>query len=158
MVPGPTHVEPPGTPSTVPEDNDPGIGKGTDLVLAQPDPGEDLPGVLPQARGRGVRRGAGATREPQTRARHLEAGQLTAAGGRLEEAARLFRKDKSDGATDPDWGRAETQAWIGLIHLDQGNVEDAGKALRRALKIDEEYDWVKTELLPRADELAAGGS
>jgi tetratricopeptide (TPR) repeat protein len=70
----------------------------------------------------------------------------------FERAARMFGEAVPGAARVPDWGRAEAQAWIGVVHLDAGRSGQARQAFEAALRIDPDYDWVKSDLLAQLDE------
>ena len=42
----------------------------------------------------------------------------------LNKAEALFKTDHPDKAM-PDWGRAETYGWIGVVHQKLGHVEES---------------------------------
>ena len=67
----------------------------------------------------------------------------------LRKAAELFDRWTMADSLQPDWGRAEVHAWIGVAYVDRHETILARKAFESALRIDPEYGWVKHVLLPR---------
>lgn len=62
-------------------------------------------------------------------------------------AADLFAEDHPDPPL-PNWGLAETHAWLGRTHAALGDVEEARGAYERALEEEPGYAWVRDTLLP----------
>ena len=62
-------------------------------------------------------------------------------------AADLFAADHPDPPL-PDWGLAETHAWLGQTYAALGKLEEARGAYERALEEEPEYAWVRDTLLP----------
>lgn len=62
-------------------------------------------------------------------------------------AADLFADDRPEPPL-PDWGLAETHAWLGQTYAALGNVEEARGAYERALEEEPGYAWVRDTLLP----------
>lgn len=67
--------------------------------------------------------------------------------GHLIKAEALFRTDHPDKAM-PDWGRAETYAWLGVVHQKLGHTEESRRAYQEALRLEPGFVWVKEGLLP----------
>ncbi len=67
----------------------------------------------------------------------------------FEQAVESFSNFKRASKFHPDWGEDEAHAWIGLSYLEKGENTTAKQHLERALKINPENNWVKTQLLPR---------
>lgn len=65
----------------------------------------------------------------------------------LTRAAELFKNDHP-GKGMPDWGRAETQAWLGVVHQKLGHGEDSRRAYQEALRLEPGFVWVRDRLLP----------
>ena len=54
-------------------------------------------------------------------------------------------------ASWPNWGRAQTQAWLGQVLARKGDVAGARQAYQSALTLQPDYVWVKSVLLPALD-------
>jgi Tetratricopeptide repeat. len=67
----------------------------------------------------------------------------------LKKAAELFDRWKTSDSLQPDWGKEQVYAWIGLAHLDRNETILARKAFEKALEIDPDYGWVKYVLMKR---------
>jgi tetratricopeptide (TPR) repeat protein len=67
----------------------------------------------------------------------------------LKKAAELFDRWKTSDSLQPDWGREQVYAWIGIAHLDRKETIFARKAFEKALEINPDYGWVKHVLLPK---------
>jgi tetratricopeptide (TPR) repeat protein len=67
----------------------------------------------------------------------------------LKKAAELFDQWKTVDSLQPDWGREQVYAWIGLAHLDRNETILARKAFEKALEINPDYGWVKRVLMKR---------
>ena len=65
----------------------------------------------------------------------------------LTKAEELFKSDHP-GKGMPDWGRAETYAWLGVVHQKLGHVEESRRAYQEALRLEPGFVWVKNGLLP----------
>lgn len=70
----------------------------------------------------------------------------------FRKAAELFASWQPADSLQPDWGREEVYAWIGLAHLDRDEPILAKRAFEKALAINPEYAWVKENLMPRVVE------
>ncbi len=68
----------------------------------------------------------------------------------LKRADALFAGG-AGGASWPNWGRAQTQAWLGRVLARKGDVAGARQAYRSALTLQPDYVWVKSVLLPALD-------
>jgi tetratricopeptide (TPR) repeat protein len=79
-------------------------------------------------------------------------GSKEAALAGFKRAAELFDKEKISDPLQPDWGRPEAHAWIGVAYLDKNDNANARAALERALEIAPEYGWVKYQLYPKVVE------
>jgi cytochrome c553 len=51
----------------------------------------------------------------------------------------------------PNWGRAQTQAWLGQVLARKGDLAGARQAYQSALTLQPDYTWVKSVLLPSLD-------
>ena len=67
----------------------------------------------------------------------------------LKRAAELFDRWKTTDSLQPDWGREQVYAWIGIAHLDRKETILARKAFEKALEINPDYGWVKFVLMPK---------
>lgn len=67
--------------------------------------------------------------------------------GHLTRAETLFQTDRPAKAM-PDWGRAETSAWLGIAHQKLGHTEASRRAYQEALRLEPGFLWVKESLLP----------
>jgi tetratricopeptide (TPR) repeat protein len=67
----------------------------------------------------------------------------------LKKAAELFGRWKTADSLQPDWGREQVYAWIGLAHIDRNETILARKAFEKALEINPDYGWVKYGLMPK---------
>jgi tetratricopeptide (TPR) repeat protein len=67
-------------------------------------------------------------------------------------ASQLFARWKEPDSLQPDWGKEEVYAWIGIAHLDVGDTILAKRAFEKALQINPEYGWVSKVLLPRVSD------
>ncbi len=65
----------------------------------------------------------------------------------LQEAAKLFDRWKTSDSLQPDWGREQVHAWIGLAYLERNEIILARKEFERALEINPDYGWVKYALM-----------
>jgi len=74
----------------------------------------------------------------------------------FERAAKLFETRQPADSLQPEWGRDEVYAWIGLAHLDRKEPKLARRAFDKALSINPDYAWVKNELLPKVAKKLAG--
>lgn len=68
-------------------------------------------------------------------------------GGSKEAAQTAFEKAleayKSDQYSDYHWGEAEAYTWLGLVHLQQGDVTKAQNHWQQALTVNPDYGWAK---------------
>jgi tetratricopeptide (TPR) repeat protein len=65
----------------------------------------------------------------------------------LTKAETLFKTDRP-GKAMPDWGRAETYAWLGIVHQKLGHKEESKLAYQEALRLEPGFGWVRDTLLP----------
>ena len=70
-----------------------------------------------------------------------------AALAHLLAAVELFADDQPEPPL-PQWGLAETYAWLGQTYAALGKVEEARGAYQRALEVEPKYAWVRDVLLP----------
>ncbi len=67
----------------------------------------------------------------------------------LKEATELFNQWKTVDSLQPDWGREQVYAWMGIAHLDRKETILARKAFEKALEINPDYGWVKYVLMKK---------
>jgi tetratricopeptide (TPR) repeat protein len=67
----------------------------------------------------------------------------------MKRAAELFDMWKTTDSLQPDWGKEQVYAWIGLAYLDRKETILARKAFEKALEINPEYGWVKYVLIKK---------
>lgn len=68
----------------------------------------------------------------------------------LKNAAELFNRWKTSDSLQPDWGKEQVYAWIGLVYLERKEIILARKAFEKALEINPDYGWVKYVLMKQA--------
>jgi tetratricopeptide (TPR) repeat protein len=69
--------------------------------------------------------------------------------GAMKRSAELFDRWKTTDSLQPDWGKEQVYAWIGLANLDRKETILARKAFEKALEINPDYGWVKYVLMPK---------
>jgi tetratricopeptide (TPR) repeat protein len=67
----------------------------------------------------------------------------------MKKAADLFDRWKTADSLEPDWGKEQVYAWIGLAYLDRNETILARKAFEKSLEINPEYGWVKYVLMKK---------
>ena len=65
----------------------------------------------------------------------------------LKQASKQFENEPS-AESWPNWGYAETFAWLGRVIQQKGDVNGARQSYQRALAIQPDYKWVSATLLP----------
>ena len=70
---------------------------------------------------------------------------------KIERAVELFSKEEVRDPLQPVWGRDEAYGYLGIFLQDKGDTEGAKKAFAKALEVNPNNDWVKSELLPGLD-------
>ena len=65
----------------------------------------------------------------------------------LKQASKQFESEPS-AESWPNWGYAETFAWLGRVLQQKGDVNGARQSYERALAIQPDYKWVSATLLP----------
>jgi hypothetical protein len=65
----------------------------------------------------------------------------------LNKAEALFKTDRP-GKAMPDWGHAETYAWLGIAHQRLGHKDESRRAFQEALRLEPGFAWVRDVLLP----------
>ena len=66
----------------------------------------------------------------------------------FELAVELFTKEEISNPIQPSWGYDEAYTWLGILHMEQQNIENARKAFIKALEVNPNNGWVKSYLLP----------
>jgi tetratricopeptide (TPR) repeat protein len=74
-------------------------------------------------------------------------GGISIAETQLNKAVELFATDRPI-APAPSWGRAEAYAWLGIVLKRENKTTDAAAAFTKALQLEPNYIWVKSDLLP----------
>jgi tetratricopeptide (TPR) repeat protein len=69
----------------------------------------------------------------------------------MKRGAELFDRWKMVDSLQPDWGKDEVWAWIGMAHMDRKETIQAKRAFDRALEINPDNGWVKHVLLPKLE-------
>ena len=67
----------------------------------------------------------------------------------MKKAAGLYDHWTSADSLQPDWGKDEIWAWIGIAHMERKEMIQAKRALDRSLEINPGNGWVKHVLLPK---------
>lgn len=67
----------------------------------------------------------------------------------FKRAAELFETEQINNPLQPDWGKPEAYAWIGVAYLDKNEKTAARAALEKALLMAPDYGWVKNYLYPK---------
>ncbi len=70
----------------------------------------------------------------------------------LKKALQLFEKYRSPSSLYPDWGYADTYAWLGIFAIDADSLNRAETYFQKALKVNPDFRWVKNHLLPKLRE------
>ena len=82
-------------------------------------------------------------------------GGATPAIEEFRRAQELFEKEAVTDSTAPDWGRDDAFLWEGRAAMELKDYAAARDAFRLALKANPANGWVKTGLLPAAEEALA---
>jgi len=67
----------------------------------------------------------------------------------FKKAAEFFDRWKSSDSLQPDWGKEQVYAWIGVAYLDKNDKTLARRAFEKALEINPEYERVKNVLMKK---------
>ena len=70
---------------------------------------------------------------------------------KMEHALELFAKEEIRDALQPSWGYDEACAQLGIMRQEAGDIEGARKAFVKALEVNPNNGWVKSQLLPGLD-------
>ena len=71
---------------------------------------------------------------------------------KLEHALELFAKEEIRDPFQPSWGYDEACAQLGIMRQDAGDIEGAREAFVKALEVNPNNGWVKSQLLPGLDD------
>ena len=64
----------------------------------------------------------------------------------------LFAKEEIRDPLQPSWGYDEACAQLGIMRQDAGDIEGAREAFVKALEVNPNNGWVKSQLLPGLDD------
>ena len=70
---------------------------------------------------------------------------------KIEQALELFAKEEIRDALQPSWGYDEACAHLGVMRQEAGDIEGAREAFVKALEVNPNNGWVKSQLLPGLD-------
>ena len=70
---------------------------------------------------------------------------------KMEQALGLFAKEEVRDALQPSWGYDEACAHLGIMRQEGGDIEGAREAFVKALDVNPNNGWVKSQLLPGLD-------
>ena len=70
---------------------------------------------------------------------------------KMGHALELFSKEEIRDTLQPSWGYDEACAQLGIMRQDAGDVEGAREAFVKALDVNPNNGWVKSQLLPGLD-------
>ena len=70
---------------------------------------------------------------------------------KMEHALELFAKEEIRDALQPSWGYDEACAQLGIMRQEAGDIEGAREAFVKALDVNPNNGWVKSQLLPGLD-------
>jgi len=79
-------------------------------------------------------------------------------GGSKEEALKYFTQsveafeNQTTGGNEIEWGYIDGLAWLGIAYYSLGDLESAISAYKKALTIEPDFNWIKYDLLPKAEE------
>ncbi len=75
-----------------------------------------------------------------------------AALAEFRRAQELFASEAVSDSTAPDWGRDDAFLWEGRARMQLGDFAAAREAFRRALEANADNQWVRSRLLPAAED------
>lgn len=75
----------------------------------------------------------------------------------IQKAVACFQTFKPERPIDPTWGHDEAHAYLGMIQMDQGSLDEAKLNLEKALEINPNYGWVKFDLMKKLEEKIVEG-
>ena len=70
---------------------------------------------------------------------------------KIEQALELFTKEEIRDSLQPSWGYDEACAQLGVMRQETGDIEGAREAFVKALEVNPNNSWVKSQLLPGLD-------
>ena len=70
---------------------------------------------------------------------------------KMEQALELFAKEEIRDPFQPSWGYDEACAHLGIMRQEDGDIEGAREAFVKALDVNPNNGWVKSQLLPGLD-------
>ena len=70
---------------------------------------------------------------------------------KMEHALELFAKEEIRDPFQPSWGYDEACAQLGIMRQEAGDIEGAREAFVKALDVNPNNGWVKSQLLPGLD-------
>ena len=70
---------------------------------------------------------------------------------KMEHALKLFAKEEIRDSLQPSWGYDEACAQLGIMRQEAGDIEGAREAFVKALEVNPNNGWVKSQLLPGLD-------
>ena len=81
----------------------------------------------------------------------LFGGDKQRAISKMEHALELFSKEEIRDPLQPSWGYDEACAQLGVMRQGAGDIEGAREAFVKALEVNPNNGWVKSQLLPGLD-------
>ena len=70
---------------------------------------------------------------------------------KVEQALELFAEEEIRDPLQPSWGYDEACAQLGIMRQEAGDIEGAREAFVKALEVNPNNGWVKSQLLPGLD-------
>ena len=70
---------------------------------------------------------------------------------KMEHALELFAKEEIRDPLQPSWGYDEACAQLGIMRQEAGDIDGAREAFVKALEVNPDNGWVKSQLLPGLD-------
>ncbi len=70
---------------------------------------------------------------------------------KMEQALELFAQEEIRDPLHPSWGYDEACAHLGIMRQEAGDIEGAREAFVKALEVNPNNGWVKSQLLPGLD-------
>ena len=71
---------------------------------------------------------------------------------KMEQTLELFAKEEIRDTLQPSWGYDEACAQLGIMRQEAGDIEGAREAYVKALEVNPNNGWVKSQLLPGLDD------
>ena len=71
---------------------------------------------------------------------------------KMEQTLELFAKEEIRDPLQPSWGYDEACAQLGIMRQEAGDIEGAREAYVKALEVNPNNGWVKSQLLPGLDD------